>query len=113
MEQMTERFEEQGWIDNKMTKAEELGRKAELTDDDLSYIMTMDHVEYNEYSRAKSKDRGYINHIRTTAENKDMDVKLNRAEIKLIMQSVSTNASIEADLREEILNKIRKSVGVS
>ena len=110
---MTERFEEQGWIDNKMTRAEEIALKPELENDDINYIMTMGHSEYRDYCLAVSKDRGYINHIKTTAENKDIYIKLNKTEIKLIMQSVSTNARIEADLREEILNKIRKSIGNS
>jgi ribosome-binding ATPase YchF (GTP1/OBG family) len=49
-----------------MTKAEKLGSKVEeeLTDDDWNYIMTMGHSEYREYSLAKSKDRGYIHHLR-------------------------------------------------
>ena len=110
---MTERFEESGWIDNKTTKAEEISRKTDLDGDDINYIMTMGHSEYRDYCLAVSKDRGYINHIRTTAGNKDLDIKLNKMEIKLIMQSVSTNACLDEVIREDILNKIRKSVGDS
>jgi len=55
-----------------MTRAEELGCKdpKDLTEDDWNYIMTMDHVEYNEYSMAKSRDRGYIKHIRDQQKDK-------------------------------------------
>jgi hypothetical protein len=47
-----------------MTRIEELVSKEELTEDDLEYIMTMDGVEYKEYCKAVSKDRGFINHIK-------------------------------------------------
>lgn len=59
-----------------MTKAEELGRKKreDLTDSDWDYIMTMDHVEYKEYSRAKSIDHGYIRHLRDTGVTYDNNI---------------------------------------
>ena len=50
-----------------MSKAEELGKKGEanFTEEDWEYVMTMGHGEYREYSLAKSRDRGYINYIRS------------------------------------------------
>jgi len=45
-----------------MTKAEELASKTVLTDEDWDYIMTMDHVEYREYSSHKSKHEGLRKH---------------------------------------------------
>jgi len=47
-----------------MSKAEELGRKEQLTEDDMTYIMYMDHVEYREYSTAKSKDHGLVKNLK-------------------------------------------------
>jgi hypothetical protein len=49
-----------------MTKAEELGKKSEeeFTDDEWNYVMTMNHVEYKEYTLARSRDRGFIAHHR-------------------------------------------------
>lgn len=47
-----------------MSKSEDLAKKEHLTDDDLDYIMTMDHSEYKEYSKTKSQESGYIKHLR-------------------------------------------------
>jgi hypothetical protein len=58
-----------------MTKAEELAIKETLSDDDMSYIMTMDHVEYKEYSLAKSRDRGLIKYFKDLEKDK-LDKKL-------------------------------------
>tara|TARA_B100001964_G_scaffold237921_1_gene302378 strand:+ start:52 stop:291 length:240 start_codon:yes stop_codon:yes gene_type:complete len=60
-----------------MSKAEELGKKGEanFTKEDWEYVMTMGHDEYREYSLAKSRDRGYINYIRSiglTGEKEDV-----------------------------------------
>jgi|LWDU01.1.fsa_nt_gi hypothetical protein len=52
------------------TKAEKLAIKDNLTDDDLSYIMTMDHVEYKEYSLANSRNRGIIRYFKDLEKTK-------------------------------------------
>jgi len=59
-----------------MSKAEELGKKGEsnLTEDEWNYVMTMGHSEYREYSLAKSRDRGYIRHLKDTRQLGETDV---------------------------------------
>jgi glycyl-tRNA synthetase beta subunit len=93
-----------------MNEAERLGKQEELSDSDWDYIMTMGHSEYRDYRLSVSRDRGYINHVR---QSEILDLKLSKADIKAIVECIKSNATLEADIKEELLKKIRATVDVS
>ena len=100
-------FLESGWVDNKQTKAEQIAEKGELSGDDWDYVMTMGHSEYREYSLAVSKNRGYIKHM---SDTETVNLKLTKKEVDLIIHCINTNATTKADVKENLLRRIRNGI---